>query len=211
MNRDIIAPPRAPALAHEPRSLGLSVAAKAGGPEPVHVLDGAAGLLGHDDAVGAVGGGGGEGGAIGDGEVEARGVGGKEEGYGVELAGGGVGVGREAELAVAGDVDGDLEDFWWGVSRVVLSPCAVAASISAAAAAERVEGINIATQKLHARQLKPLRREQCTTITTVKEQEMEMPAKSGTTRGGMVNSAMTMSKLPSFSDPGLEGVVHVMQ
>lgn len=100
----------------------------------------------------------------------------------------------------------------WPLIIVKLSPFAVAASISAAAAAERVEGINIATQKLHGRQLKPLRREQCTTITTtVKEEEMEMPAKSGTTRGGMVNSAMTMSKLPSFSDPGLEGVVHVMQ
>ena len=36
------------------------------------------------------------------------------------MAGGGVGVGGEAKLAVAGDVDGDLEDFWWGVSRVVV-------------------------------------------------------------------------------------------
>lgn len=75
--------------------------------------------------------------------------------------------------------------------------------MSAASAAERVEGINIATQKLHSHQLKPLQREKC--VTKVKVEEMQMPAKSGTTRGGMVNSAMTMSKLPSFSDPGLKG------
>lgn len=29
----------------------------------------------------------------------------------MKLAGGGVFIGREAELSVAGDVDGDLEDF----------------------------------------------------------------------------------------------------
>lgn len=87
---------------------------------------------------------------------------------------------------------------------VKFSPCAVAASMSAASAAERPEGINIATQKLHSRQLKPLRREQC--ATTVKDEEMQRPAKSGATRGDMVNSAMTMSKLPSFSDLGMKGL-----
>lgn len=30
----------------------------------------------------------------------------------MELAGGGVFIWWEAELAVAGDIDGDLEDFW---------------------------------------------------------------------------------------------------
>lgn len=69
MNRDIIGAARAATLAHEPAGLGLSVAGEAGGPQPVHVLDCAAGLLVHDDAVVAVGGGGGEGGAVGDGEV----------------------------------------------------------------------------------------------------------------------------------------------
>ena len=76
--------------------------------------------------------------------------------------------------------------------------------MSAASAAERPEGINIATQRLHWRQLKPLQREQC--AITVKEEEVQWPAKSGATRGDMVNSAMTMSKLPSFSDPGLKGL-----
>lgn len=76
------------------------------------MLDCAARLLRHDDAVLAVGGGGGKGGAVGDGEVQAGGVGGEEDGYGVELAGGRVFIRWETELAVAGDIDGDLEDFW---------------------------------------------------------------------------------------------------
>jgi hypothetical protein len=38
----------------------------------------------------------------------------------VQLAEGGVFIWGEAELAVAGDFDGDLEDFWGGVSWVVI-------------------------------------------------------------------------------------------
>lgn len=35
----------------------------------------------------------------------------------MELAGRGGGIGGEAELAVAGDVEGDLEGFWGGLVR----------------------------------------------------------------------------------------------
>jgi hypothetical protein len=55
------------------------------------------------------------------------------------------------------------------------------------------------------RQLKPLQGKQCATTIEDEETKVKMPAKSGVTRGDMVNSAMTMSKLPSFSDPGLRG------
>lgn len=66
-----------------------------------------------------LGGGGGDGG-VGDGEVEERGVGGEEEGEGGEVCRAEVGVrvvvtgeaGREGEGAVAGDVEGDLEEVW---------------------------------------------------------------------------------------------------
>lgn len=76
------------------------------------MLDCATGLLVHDDTILAVGGGGRDSGAVGDGEVQAGGVGGEEDGYGVELTGSGVFIWWEAELAVARNIDGDLEDFW---------------------------------------------------------------------------------------------------
>lgn len=110
MDRDVVGAPSAAAVADEPAVLGLSVADKTGWPYPVHVLDRAARLLGHDHAI-AVGRCGGEGSAICDGEVEAGGVGCQEDVDGVELAGRVVLVWWKAELAVARDVKGDLEGF----------------------------------------------------------------------------------------------------
>ena len=86
-----------------------AVADQAVGPHPLDVLHGAAGLREHDVAqAGIVG----RGGAVGDGEVAPRVVAGQEDGDVVDLGGAALGVGREGEAAVGGDVEGDFDEVW---------------------------------------------------------------------------------------------------
>ncbi len=86
-----------------------AVADQAVGPDPFDVLYRAAGLREHDVAqAGVVG----RGGAVGDGEVAPRVVAGQEDADVVDLRGAVLGVGREGEAAVGGDVEGDFDEVW---------------------------------------------------------------------------------------------------